>query len=140
MWPLSNKKGGTELEKWQTNLYLFPLCLQGFELIKDVLFPSRVYLRELNVLRQHIESLEFKVTHMQEFFNEQYQVIFHLSVLYPALACNTTYFHLLGIVNPQWQNCPENVSNSMKISTTLINKFSELSFIVNISKLWVVRD
>ncbi|XP_032901661.1 proline-rich protein 11 isoform X2 [Amblyraja radiata] len=46
---------------------------QGFELIKDTLFPSRVYLRELNVLRQHIESLEIKVTHMQEFFNEQHQ-------------------------------------------------------------------
>ncbi|XP_078278636.1 proline-rich protein 11 [Rhinoraja longicauda] len=46
---------------------------QGLEFIKDTLFPSRVYLRELNVLRHHIESLEIKVTRMQEVFNEQHQ-------------------------------------------------------------------
>ncbi|XP_072099183.1 proline-rich protein 11 isoform X2 [Mobula birostris] len=41
---------------------------QGFEFIKDTLYPSRVYLRELNALRQHIESLEIKLTRMQEIF------------------------------------------------------------------------
>ncbi|XP_072909259.1 proline-rich protein 11 isoform X2 [Hemitrygon akajei] len=41
---------------------------QGLELIKDTLYPSRVYLQELNALRQHIESLEIKLTRMQETF------------------------------------------------------------------------
>ncbi|XP_062887929.1 proline-rich protein 11 isoform X3 [Mobula hypostoma] len=41
---------------------------QGLEFIKDTLYPSRVYLRELNALRQQIESLEIKLTRMQEIF------------------------------------------------------------------------
>ncbi|XP_078404333.1 proline-rich protein 11 [Cetorhinus maximus] len=42
---------------------------QGLEVVKDILFPSRVYLRELNALRQHIETLEMKLTQLREIFN-----------------------------------------------------------------------
>ncbi|XP_043574083.1 proline-rich protein 11 isoform X2 [Chiloscyllium plagiosum] len=43
---------------------------QGLEVMKDILFPSRVYLRELNALRQHIEALEMKLVQLQEICNE----------------------------------------------------------------------
>ncbi|XP_069766561.1 proline-rich protein 11 isoform X2 [Narcine bancroftii] len=46
---------------------------QGLELIKDTLYPSRIYQRELNALRQHVESLEIKLVQMQEIVNEQHQ-------------------------------------------------------------------
>ncbi|XP_048412816.1 proline-rich protein 11 [Stegostoma tigrinum] len=39
---------------------------QGLEVMKDTLFPSRVYLRELNALRQHIEAIEMKLVQLQE--------------------------------------------------------------------------
>ncbi|XP_067824053.1 proline-rich protein 11 [Heptranchias perlo] len=42
---------------------------QGLEVVKDTLYPSRVYLRELNALRQHIEILEMKLTQLREIFN-----------------------------------------------------------------------
>ncbi|XP_060703740.1 proline-rich protein 11 [Hemiscyllium ocellatum] len=42
---------------------------QGLEIMKDILFPSRVYLRELNALRQHIEALEMKLVQLQEICN-----------------------------------------------------------------------
>ncbi|XP_072446104.1 proline-rich protein 11 isoform X3 [Chiloscyllium punctatum] len=42
---------------------------QGLEVMKDILFPSRVYLRELNALRQHIEALEMKLVQLQEICN-----------------------------------------------------------------------
>ncbi|XP_078082053.1 proline-rich protein 11 [Mustelus asterias] len=42
---------------------------QGFEAVKDMLFPSRVYLKELNALRQQIERFEMELTQLRKIFN-----------------------------------------------------------------------
>ncbi|XP_038670549.1 proline-rich protein 11 isoform X1 [Scyliorhinus canicula] len=39
---------------------------QGLDVVKDILFPSRVYLRELNALRQHMEILEKELTQLHK--------------------------------------------------------------------------
>ncbi|GCB69264.1 proline-rich protein 11 [Scyliorhinus torazame] len=42
---------------------------QGLDVVKDILFPSRVYLRELNALRQHMEILEMELTQLHKIVN-----------------------------------------------------------------------
>ncbi|XP_067421868.1 nonsense-mediated mRNA decay factor SMG8 isoform X2 [Emydura macquarii macquarii] len=38
---------------------------QSYEVIKDTIFPSRLYLRQLNVLRQQVEKLEIEFSRLQ---------------------------------------------------------------------------
>ncbi|XP_048468598.1 proline-rich protein 11 [Rhincodon typus] len=53
----------TLYNRWLNNIK------QGLEVMKDTLFPSRVYLRELNALRQHVEALEMKLVQLREICN-----------------------------------------------------------------------